>query len=266
MHWPARLERKLGFLAIPNLTLGVILVQSVAWVAMQTNPALAGGLVLDPALLRSGQWWRVFSFLLLPPASNPIWLFVALYLFWIMGSTLEREWGDFRYTLFWLIGWAASVGFALLVPAGVMTNQFLLGSVYLAFAFLYPDFVVMLFFVLPVKVKWIAAVVWVYYLLTLARGVSAGDWSDPAMILAATLNFFLFLGGDVYRLIRRNHAHMTRKREAVAAAREPFHRCSVCGKTDQTAPAEDFRYARTPGGTRCFCEEHLPVGGADAPG
>ena len=261
MRWPARLERKLGFLALPNLTLGVILVQAVAWVAMQTNPALAQGLVLDPDLLRAGQWWRVFSFLLLPPASNPLWLFFAFYLLWLMGTALEREWGDFRYTLFWLIGWAASVALALLVPDGEVSNAYLTGSVFLAFAFLYPDFQILLFFVLPVKVKWLAAITWVFYLLALARGIAAADWAGPAMVAAATLNFFLFFGGDVVQLVRRNHAHMRRKQEVLAASREPFHRCSVCKKTDLTDPRMDFRYAQTPDGTRCFCEEHLPAGG-----
>ena len=261
MRWPAKLERRLGFLAIPNLTIGIILVQSVAWVAMQTNPALAGGLVLAPELVRSGEWWRVFSFLLMPPASHPLWLFFAFYLLWLMGTALEREWGDFRYTLFWLLGWLASVALAMLVPGGVVTNAYLTGSVFLAFAALYPEFQILLFFILPVKVKWLAAVTWVLYLLALAGGIADRDWAAVAGVAAATANFFAFFGRDVVGLVGRNHRQMKRKREGVVAAREPFHRCSVCGRTDLTDPRLDFRYAKNGRGeTVCFCEEHIAEG------
>ncbi|BAM02954.1 hypothetical protein [Phycisphaera mikurensis] len=258
MKRPPGIQRKLAFLAIPNLTVAVIAVQAVVWVAAQLDPNVLPGLALDGAKLRAGEWWRALGFLMLPPASNPLFLFFAFYLLYLMGTALENAWGAGRYTLFWAIGWAASVAVALLVPGGYLTNAYLVGSVFLAFAFLYPDFQILLFFILPVKVKWLALLTWLSYGFVVFVGVGAGDWNGPAMVAAATLNFFLFFGPDVVRRVRGGHRQMQRKRAALAEAGEPFHACSVCGKTDLTDPEADFRYARVGEETRCFCEEHLP--------
>ena len=65
-------------------------------------------------------------------------------------------------------------------------------SVFLAFAWLYPDYQILLFFILPVKVKWVAVMVWIYYLMAFATG----DW-DKAAVLAGIFNWVLFFHGDL---------------------------------------------------------------------
>ena len=169
-----RLERKLGRFAIPNLTIAIIAVQALTWAATLGNPAIYQGMVLDSQLVLAGEWWRVFTFVMLPPATNAIWLFFALYLLYLMGTALENEWGDFRYNLYWLVGWLASVVVAFLVPGGAVSNFYLNGSIFLAFAFLYPNFEILLFFILPVKVKWLAAITWGFFILMAAGGIGVG--------------------------------------------------------------------------------------------
>ena len=41
--------------------------------------------------------------------------------------------------------------------------MFLAGSVFLAFAYLNPDFEIVLFFILPVKIQWLALFAWASY-------------------------------------------------------------------------------------------------------
>src|ERR1043165_464844 len=86
------------------------------------------------------------------------WFFLAFgwYLFYLMGSALEAYWGVFRYNVYLFVSYVLLVGLAFLTPAAPVTNMFILGSVFLAFAYLNPDFEMILFFILPVKIKWLA--------------------------------------------------------------------------------------------------------------
>jgi hypothetical protein len=170
-----------------------------------------------------------------------------------MGGSLDHEWGTFKYNVFLLTAWAATVAAAFAFPHVPATNIYIGGLVLLAFAFLFPDFELLLFFILPVKVKWFAWLTWAIYVYTLA----VGPWSDRLMVIAASAVFFLFFGGDVYRRVRGAYRSSQRRFEAVRQAETAFHRCSVCGKTDMSDPEEDFRYAQTPDGVKCFCSEHL---------
>ena len=91
-----------------------------------------------------------------PPTTNLLFAFFFWYLFYLMGTVLESTWGAFRYNVYLLVGWAATVAVAFLQPNAPASISFLQASVFLAFAYLYPDFQILLFFILPVKVKWLA--------------------------------------------------------------------------------------------------------------
>src|SRR5690606_12067590 len=141
-----RLGKTFGFLAIPNITLYIVCLQSLAYILVLARPEMWGNMLLVPERVAAGEWWRLISFVLIPPASNPLFAFFALYLFWLMGTALENQWGTFRYNLYLLIAYLATIGAALLVQwAGgtqgeAGTNAYIGGSVFLAFAWLYPNF------------------------------------------------------------------------------------------------------------------------------
>jgi hypothetical protein len=190
----------------------------------------------------------------MPPFSNPICAFFFWYFFYLMGTTLELQWGVLRYNVFLLVGYVATVAASFLAPNLPASNAFLEGSVFLAFAFLYPEYEIYLFFVLPVKIKWLARLTWAIY----AYIFTFGDWTNRAMIGASVANFFLFFGRDVLDRVR-----MGRRRMAFQAARitekkrDHLHRCTVCGITDRTHPEMDFRYCSRCVGTHAYCSEHL---------
>lgn len=250
-----RLERALGRYAIPNLPLYFVMGQVAFWALSQ--PFLGNfdleRIALLPVAARQGEFWRLGSFLLLPPSSHPVFLAFVWYLFYLMGSALEGYWGVFRFNLFLLLGWVLTVAVAFLSPGSYTTNLFLGGSVFLAFAFLNPDFEMLIFFILPVKIKWLA-------LLSVAVGAYqfvVGGLSVKLQIVGPVVTFILFFGADILRTIRHGQRTAARRAERAAEAAEPRHVCFVCGKSDLTHPQIDFRYCSKCAGDQCYCPEHI---------
>mgnify|MGYP000378728721 CR=1 FL=1 len=256
MAWLDQLERRFGRFAVPNITLGLVFGQSLFYVLYQARSDFQERVQLVPARVLEGELWRLATFILDPPLTNALFLFFALYLFYIMGRALENHWGAFRYNVFLLVGYLATVGAAFAVPAlheVPATNAFLAGSVFLAFAWLYPEFPLLLFFILPVKIKWLALLTCLGYLVA----VFLGTWMTLLMIVASLLNFLLFFGGELVRRMRSGHRRMLAQAEAAAAQARPFHVCTRCGITDRTHPTMEFRYCPDCDGAPCYCIDHI---------
>src|SRR5262245_31818898 len=98
------LERRLGWLAIGNLPVYVVAAQAILYIWGMVNPGQEELLTMEPHLVMAGEWWRVFTFLFLVPFQNPLWAFLFLYFQFLCGQALEREWGSFHLTLFYLVG------------------------------------------------------------------------------------------------------------------------------------------------------------------
>lgn len=251
-----KLERMLGRFAIPNLSLYLVMGQVAVLLGALMNVVDLDHFVLVPELVKEGEWWRLFSFLLMPPPPGVFgYLFIAFawYMFYLMGSALEAHWGAFRYNLFILVGLVLTVGVAFLTPGSAATNAFIAGSVFLAFAFLNPDFELSLFFILPIKIKWLALLTWVLYAVSFFRG----GWSTRFMILASVGNFLLFFGRDIMTGMRHRQRTMARQAERTIREDAPRHVCYVCGKTDKSHPELDFRYCSKCAGDQCYCPEHI---------
>jgi len=252
MRWMERLERSLSQWAVPHLGLWLVAGQVLLYLALTSGQIQPEDIVLIPERVRAGEVHRLLTFLIQPPMINPIFLFFALYLFLLMANALEARWGVFRFNGFLLTGYLATVGTSFFFPLQPVTNTFLGGSVFLAFAFLHPDFELRLFFVIPVKIKWLAAVAWVGYGLALVTGPT----SIRLLMLASLLNFFLFFGREILSLALNRKRNFSLRCTAEKAEVEPFHRCAVCNRTDLSDPQLNFIYLPTPDGTRCVCREH----------
>ncbi len=158
-----RLERKFGDYAIPNLTIYLIALQAFSWILLQAHPELFQKLVLTHDGLMAGEVWRLLTILLIPPGGNLLFLAIALYFFFMIGTAMETQWGTFRYNLYILIGYIATMLVAL-IPGAIVSGFYLIESIFLAFAWLFPELPILLFFVLPVKVKWLGLAAWIWYL------------------------------------------------------------------------------------------------------
>jgi len=256
------LERKLSRFAIPNLTLYLVAGQALFFLISVSEHRFPNVVQLVPALVEHGQVWRLVTFLFIPmPAgglfgSGPVYilfLFIELYLLYLMGSALEAEWGAFRYNVFVLVGWVANIAAAWFFPDKPASNLYLMTSILLAFAILYPDFLFYIWFILPVKAKWLGVATWIMFGINLARG----DWATRLLILASTLNFVLFFGRELLLMVGYRHRAAKHRAAAIQQEEEAFHRCIVCDKTEQSDPDADFRYCPECSGAPCYCEEHI---------
>ena len=254
MSWIQRLERRLEPYAITNLTLFIVIGQTFLLLTSLLELIDLRLCVLVPALVQAGEWWRLFTFVFIPPPASPLFVAFALYLLFLYGSALERYWGAFRYNLFLLTGYVLTAGFAFFAPFSVTTNLFIGGSIFLAFAWLNPNFEILVFFVLPVKIKWLALIAWLGY----AYEFIAGGPAAKLAVAAALGNFFIFFGHDLWLTLRHGGRRLraeTKRRAESSSGDAARHTCTVCGRTDLTNPELDFRYAAD---DRCYCTEHLP--------
>ena len=153
-------------------------------------------------------------------------------MFYLMGNALEGHWGAFRYNLFLLIGYLVTVAVTFLFPFPAATNIFIGGSVFLAFAWLYPDFQIYIFFILPVKIKWLALLTWIGY----GYELLVGSWHTRLLVVASISNFLLFFGKDIIWRMKTGNRKMIFQAKQFTGAREAFHTCATCGKTDISHP------------------------------
>lgn len=192
-----RMEYKYGRFAIHNLMVYVCSTMlAVYFLQMLLGLPVIQYLVLSRGALLQGQIWRIITFIFVPPASSPFWLLISLYFYYYIGSSLEHQWGAFKFNLYYLTGIVFAVFAALIAGFGDVTYLNL--SLFLAFAQLFPDTEFLLFFILPVKAKWLAWADWGLFAIQFLLG----GFSTKMTILFAVANFLLFFGQDFINDIR----------------------------------------------------------------
>ena len=101
-------------------------------------------------------------------------LFFNMLGLWMFGSELEQVWGRKRYVTFFAASVLAAAVVQLLVNAALGSTAPTVGAsgglfgLLLAFAMIFPDRIILLFFVIPMKAKYL---VLLYGLLELYQGV-----------------------------------------------------------------------------------------------
>jgi membrane associated rhomboid family serine protease len=195
MRWLDALERRFGQWSIPHFPLFIALANFAIYFLNQFDHRFIYQLNLNPDAIRHGQWWRIVTFLFIPPRVSPIVLVIWLYLLYQYAQALENEWGEFRFCFFYLIGAAATVIAALWIAHASISNMPLNTTLFLAFAALYPEFELLLFFIIPVKVKYLAWFVWLGLLFSFVTG----NFVFRVAIGASLFNYFLFFGPTLWQ-------------------------------------------------------------------
>lgn len=212
--WVNKLERKLDRFAIPNLMMFIVIGQFTVFAANLLFPAfnIIGKCYFDVSAVMRGEIWRVLTFIFCPPSSSILWIIFSLFFYYMIGSALENEWGTFKFNLYYLIGWLGTIASALITYAfqgyGFMDNAYLNLSLFFAFAVLFPDYQLMVFFIIPVKVKWLAILDAIFFIVQLILG----SWMTRAAIIVAILNFLLFFGGDFINHIKEQLSYQKTRR------------------------------------------------------
>jgi hypothetical protein len=194
MRWLARLERHFQWVTIPQFPLFLACANGLVYLLAQAQPIFVERLILDPGAIQAGEYWRVFTFLFVPPQINPFFLVFWLLLLYQFAQALENAWGEFRFFFFYLIGAIATVIAALFILHEPLGNVSLNTTLFLAFATLYPDFELLLFFIIPLKVKYMAWFIWA----TTAVSFVMGNFATRVAIGSSLANYFVFFGEDLW--------------------------------------------------------------------
>ena len=237
-----------------------------------SSGALSAMLCFSPALILRGQIWRLITFVFLPLDANPILMVISLYFYWFIGTTLERQWGSAKFTVFYGMGVLLTliVGFILdTAGLGILINMFYVNmSMFFAFASLYPDMRLLLFFLIPIKVKWLAWLDLALFAFNCIRYLTSGLGLLCLLPLVAVVNYLLLFWSDVTSAVTRTGGRVRHQssrqtihfKQATRQAQQQrgyIHKCAVCGKTDTEYPNEEFRYCSKCNGYYCYCSEHI---------
>ena len=280
MNWLDKLERKLGRFAIPNLTVYLMICYVIGFMlwnlaAMNLIPAeVIGYLTLEPALILRGQVWRLITWLVVPPSSNLISLVFFVLLYYSLGTALERTWGVFRYNVYIFSGLLFTVlavfglyafyyfayGFEMPMSVlGMAGSNYVTLSIFLAFAAIYPEMELLLYFILPIKMKWMAIV----YAVLIGYEFFVSGWSGKVAIFMSLLNFIIFflstrnLNRYTPHEIHRRHQFKSQMKEPRPGSGITKHKCAVCGRTELDDPTLEFRFCSKCEGNYEYCQDHL---------
>lgn len=262
---------------INNLMLIIVIGTAAVWLLsmMDRSNTLLSMLIFNPAAILQGQIWRLVTFIFMPTGDG-IWLIISLYFYYFIGSVLEREWGKGRFTIFYLSGMLLTIiyGFILYFATGLpfpVTTTYINYSLFFAFATLYPDNMVLLFFFIPVKMKWLAILDAAYFAYGIIDGLITGVGMLKLLSLMpviAILNYLLFFGSSLMEIMRPRGGYRQRRKtvdfqqelhrmKKDAKHKNYMHKCAVCGRTDADYPDLEFRYCSRCVGYHCFCQDHI---------
>jgi hypothetical protein len=223
MNWLWKLERKFGRYAIVHLVKYLAILNGATFLVLyvlnpQAQARMYNALALIPSQLFKGEVWRLVTFILLPETLSPLWAALSIYLFYIIGTAVERNWGAFKFNMYYLIGMLGTLVGAVIVglvsPSFAATTATYLNlSLFLAFATLFPNYQLMIFFVLPVKVKWLGWLQAAFLLWTILSSLFTGYWAGAIAPLVSLANYLLIFGRDLYNgLHLRVRSQNNRKR------------------------------------------------------
>lgn len=196
-----------------RLTEGLIFVHFAVFILSWANRGGLVALALLPGQVAARPWTLVtYQFV---HGASMFWFFISMLVLWIMAKPLEESWGSPRFLVFWLVATfgasltAAGLRLPLAGDTGVGT------SILLTFATLYPDVEFRLFFVLPVKVKYLAvvAVAWLAF-ASLEMGLLAAIAN-----VAGMCSGYLFFLATRRLPTRRKIAFELKKRSASVAVK-----------------------------------------------
>ena len=281
---------------IPNLMKYIVIGNVLIYfLDMFSNGYVSWALGFYPGLIFQGQIWRLITFVFIPESSGFIlWFVMTTLLYYYIGNILERQWGTTRFTVFYGLGVLLNIivglviygiNYAQLSGAGILADQiqnylsnfsmvdmhYINMSLFFSFATLYPDALIRIYLILPVKAKWLAVL---YVVLTVYDLLRSGLWGalfTLPQLLAVWLVYLVFfwdriadlLGEFGFAVRHQNSSQTIHFKAAVKQQRKKAreqgyrHKCEVCGRTDTDFPDLQFRYCSKCAGYHCFCEDHI---------
>ena len=290
----SKFERKFGKYAIKNLSLTLIICYAVGFLIQRINLGFFDYLTLNPYLILHGQVWRLITWVLIPPPSGGLFSMLIMLLFYYsVGTTLERTWGTYRYNvyifsgfIFTVLGSFLGMGISYWLYADIIeaagaavffqysslmfSTYYVNMSIFLAYAMTFPEARVLLFFIIPIKVKWLGfvyAAVLAYdfingagYALALGSMYAFMDLFYRIAMVASLANFLVFFFTTRKRVMISPKQMKRRQEFKTQVHKRPEitkHKCAICGRTDESNPELEFRFCSKCEGNYEYCQDHL---------
>lgn len=254
-----QLERRFGWLSFPGFLRFYVLMHALVYVLQIVRPDIGFILDFDRDKILTGEVWRIVTFLFSSSGFSGVGVMGAVFFYFMvmiafmMSDALESAWGVFKTSLFYYCGIACLVVANFVLPVSVPGSGFLLyGSAFFAFATLFPRVEFLIFFILPVQVRFLAMIQAVGLLL----GVFSA-WIMLPYFLLAYANYIFWAGIPALRgTARIIEATQRRKRfnSAKTQQEDSFHSCVSCDRTEVTDPGLEFRVGSD---GREYCADHI---------
>lgn len=272
MKFLYKLERKYGKYAIKNLMKYIIILYAIGFLIRMFNPYIYYAyLDLDFSMILKGQVWRLITFIIQPPSSSPLFMLLALYLYYVIGTNLERVWGAFRFNLYFFVGIFGHILAALIIylttlgisGKGVVVSPdttYLNFSLFFAYGLTYPEAQVYVFFILPIRMKVMAYIELAVFGITIVVSALNGDWTTVVAVVVSLVNvlIFFFATRNYRRIdprdIYRRHQFQKQVKNATTVTK---HKCAICGKTELNDENAVFRFCSKCDGNYEYCQDHL---------
>ena len=269
-----KMERRFGRFAIPGLMRYMVGCYIIGYVIMYFFPQLLNWISLEPYFIIHGQVWRLVSWLLIPPGTSLIWAVIMIIFYYQIGTALEHTWGTFRFNVYIFGGIIFTIigafimyfivgGTQMTTGVATFSTYYINLTIFLAFAVTYPEHRVLVYFLIPVKMKWLA---YIYIALAIYGAVVAG-WPARVAIICSLANFLIFfMMTRKYKQVSPKEIH--RKQSFKKKVSQPTgytgkggtitkHKCAICGRTELDDPNLEFRFCSRCNGNYEYCQEHL---------
>ena len=311
-----KLEKKFGRFSIPYLYAVMIACIIIGYFIRYGAPGIYQELLLIPSyIVLKNQYWRLFTWIFTIPyeIGSPlslIFLAINMFFYYYLGRSLEMYWGRFVYNLY-IIGGALFTDICVLIGAfyyyvwspnaaahimdmeslqdsyyaGVSITHYMLMSIFLAFTVVGGDHVIYIYFILPVKMKWLGYM----DLLILAYYFATGGFFTRIIIFCSVANYFVYFLNVKRRYtpsisdLKRKHKFSQAKKKSQKGRKHnvynpdgtisfsgkviqlgtgnpegiSIHKCAVCGKTEKDDPNLEFRFCSKCNGNYEYCSDHL---------
>lgn len=259
----------------------VFILDTILWNRVSFD--LNSWLTLNPVDLFHGQVWRLFTFVFVLPSLGAdfvnliFWNFIICYFYHMLGSNLENYYGTARFNMMYasgilccwvfcilgyVINWFAPSFFIMTSMSSSIVNL----GLYLAFATVFPNVEFRIFFIIPIKVKWLGILTFAGLCLEIFGSIFLGDILMAMTAFAVLANYFLWFGKEwasrgwilgKSKVREAQYKSKIIKVKAKEVTKNYRHKCCVCGKTDESHPNMQFRYCVKCSGLKEYCMDHI---------
>ena len=243
-------EKRFGRYAVSSLSLKLVVLYIVGYVLYFVQPAVFSLLTLDVSAILHGQIWRLVSWLLVPPDAGTNYFFVAIMLYFYYNLRISGLSG-------------ADLEYVSRLGASYFSTYYINMSIFLAFALTFPEAQVYLFFILPLKVKYLGWIDVGFLVLSMISGNSAERFVIAAALLNVLLlfmrsrNWMSYSPGEMRRRRQFRRSVQEGRKASPAGEAGPMQKCAICGRTEKDGDMLEFRYCTKCEGGLEYCRDHL---------